>query len=185
MNIQSPNARISRWQRLTAALLALSAVLFVIGALLERTSLAGEPHTDEPPAATQVTGTHVETGNEAAEAPTTTASSAPAPETQSETTLGFNLENPWLVGGFALASLVLAAALLRFGWPALLLAIVVGAGAALFDVQEVLTQLGRGQLPLAGLAALVAVTHLAVAVLASLAWANGRSAPTGRLGETH
>ena len=38
--------------------------------------------------------------------------------------------------GIALASLALAAALLRFGWPALLLAFLFGAGAAVLDLQK-------------------------------------------------
>ena len=180
MRAISPTGAIAPWQRLTAALLVLSAVLFVLGAALERAGSAGETHTDELPLATQAASTPVENGNENSEAPPQATGSAPAPEAAAETALGFNLENPWLVGGFALASLALAAVVWRFGGPALLLAILLGAGAALFDVREVLTQLGRGQLPLAGLAALVAVAHAAVAVLASLAWAR-RAAPANRL----
>ena len=183
MTAMSPPGATSNWQRLTATLLVISAVLFVIGIVLERAGPAGETHTDELPVATQVTGTHVETGTESGEAQPQATTSAPAPETQRETALGLNLENPWLVGGFALASLALAAALLRFGWPALLLAILFGASAALFDLQEVLTQLGRGHGLLAGVAGLVAVAHVAVVALAGVAWARLRAAPTGRLAQ--
>jgi hypothetical protein len=176
MTAITQRGRTSNLQRLTAALLALSAVLFVVGIVLERAGPAGDVHTEAPPSATQTTSTHVENGNEAGETQIQPTGSAPSPEPQGETTLGFNLENPWLVGAFALASLALAAALLRFSWPALLLAFLFGAGAAMLDLQEVLTQLGRGNSLVAGVAGLVAVAHVAVAVLAILAWAGLRAA---------
>ena len=171
----------SSLQRVTAALLVISAVLFVIGIGLEHASLAGDIHTEAPPVATQVTGTPVENGNESGEVHPQATGSAPTSEAQGETTLGFNLENPWLVAGFALVSLVLAAGVLRFGWPALLLTFIFGAGTAVLDVQVVLTQLGRGSSLIAGVAVLVAVTHVAVAVLAILTWASLRATPTSPL----
>jgi hypothetical protein len=174
-------ARTSSLQRVTAALLVISAVLFVIGVALERAGPAADIHTEVPPVATQVTGTTVENGNEGGEAHPQATNSAPVTETQGETTLGFNLENPWLVAAFALVSLVLAAAVLRFGWPALLLAVLFGAGTAVLDLQEVLTQLGRSNSLIAGVAVLVAVTHVAVAVLAILAWSGLRATPTSPL----
>ena len=176
MTAITQRGKTSNLQRLMAALLALSAVLFVVGILLERAGPAGDVHTEAPPVATLAAGAHVENGNEAGETQIQPTGSAPNPEPQGETTLGFNLENPWLVSAFALASLALAAALLRFGWPALLLAFLFGAGAAVLDLQEMLTQLGRGNSLVAGVAGLVAVAHLAVAVLAILAWAGLRAA---------
>ena len=164
-------------QRLTAALLVISAVLFVIGIALERASPAGDVHGEAPPVATQGTATHVENGNESEETQPQATGSAPRSEAQSETTLGFNLENPWLVSAFALVSLALAAAVLRLSWPALVLAALFGAGAAVLDIQEVLTQLGRSNSLVAGVAVLVAVAHVAVAVVAVIAWAGLRAAP--------
>ena len=170
--------RTSNLQRLTAALLIISAVLFVIGIALERASPAGDVHTDAPPVATQGTATHVENGNESGETQPQATGSAPSSEAQTETTLGFNLENPWLVGAFALVSLALAAAVLRMGWPVLMLAFLFGAGTAVLDTQEVLTQLGRGNTLVAVVAVLVAVAHVAVAVMAVVAWAGLRAMPT-------
>ncbi len=179
MNANSQRAGPSNLQRLMAALLVISAVLFVIGIALERASPVGDIHTEAPPVATKVTSTSVENGNESGEVHPQATSNTPSSEAQAETTLGFNLENPWLVGAFALASLALAAALLRFGWPALLLALLFGAGTAVLDLQEVLTQLGRSNTLVAGVAVLVAVAHVAVAVLAVVAWASLRAAPIG------
>jgi len=174
----------SNLQRLTAALLVISAVLFVIGIALERASPAGDIHTEAPPVATQVTGTSVGNGNESGEVHPQATGSAPSPEVQGETTLGFNLENPWLVAAFALASLVMAAAVLRFSWPALLLTFIFGAGTAVLDLQEVLTQLGRSNSLIAGVAVLVALAHVAVAVLAILAWSGLRAVPTDPLAQS-
>ena len=182
MNAITSRAGTSSLQRLMAALLVVSAVVFVIGILLERSGPAAEVQTLAPPLATLVTGSPAENGNESAEANPQATGSAPQPEIQGETSFGLNLENPWLVAAFALASVALAAALLRFGWPALLLAFLLGAGAAVLDLQEVLTQLGRGNLLVAGLAGLVAAAHLAVAFLAIVAWARLRAAPAGPLG---
>jgi hypothetical protein len=54
-----------------------------------------------------------------------------------------------------MASLALAAAVLRFGWPALLLEFLFGAGPSMRDLQEVLTQFNRGNLLVANVAGLV------------------------------
>jgi hypothetical protein len=67
----------SNLQRPTAALLAISAVLFVAGIVLERAGPCGDIHTDEPPVATQAMGTHVEGGNESAETQPQATGSAP------------------------------------------------------------------------------------------------------------
>jgi hypothetical protein len=157
--------------------------LFVIGIALERAGPSGDVHTSAPPAATAAAATPAETGNESAETHPQATGSAPATGAQGEAAFGYNLENPWLVGAFALVSLALAAALLRFGWPALLLAFVFGAGAAVLDLREVLTQLGRGNLLVASVAGLVAAAHVAVAVLAIVAWARLRAAPAGPLAQ--
>src|SRR5438045_3911886 len=76
----------SSLQRLMAALLVISAVLFVIGIALERAGPGDEDHSEAPPRATQVTGTAVESGNESQEAQPQATSGAPNPETQGETT---------------------------------------------------------------------------------------------------
>ena len=96
MSAITRRAKTSNLQRLTAALLVVSAVLFVIGIVFERAGPAGDVHTEAPPVATQVTGTPVENGNESGEAHPQATGSAPSPEAQGEATFGFNLENPWL-----------------------------------------------------------------------------------------
>jgi hypothetical protein len=126
----------------------------------------------------------VEGENESAETHPQATGSAPGPTAQGDVTFGFNLENPWLVGAFALGSLVLAAVVLRFGWPALLVAFLFGAGTTLLDLQEVLTQFGRSNLQIADVAVLVTAAHVAVAIAAVIAWAGLRAAPTGPLTES-
>ena len=89
-----------------------------------------------------------------------------APE--QETVFGLPLENPWLVAAFVLGWLVLAAALIRFGritLPVILLVVVV---AMVLDVGEVVRQIGEAKSLVAAFAVLVAVAHLALAVLALL-----------------
>lgn len=89
---------------------------------------------------------------------------------QSETLFGLNLENPWIVWGFVGVSLLLAVAVLRFGKPALLLAILLAGAAALLDGREVIFQFGRANTLIASLALLTALTHAAAAILAFMAW---------------
>ncbi len=144
--------------RLTAAFLVLSTLLFVSGIWLEQ---AGE------------TGETAEGANEAGEGQAETDGQHDAGESeqeQSETFLGINFENPLSVWGFAGVSLLLAAAVLRFGRPALLLTLLVTSAATLLDVREVLVQLGRANALIASLAVFVALTHGVAAVLALMAW---------------
>ncbi|MDX8458155.1 hypothetical protein [Mesorhizobium humile] len=174
-----------RW---TAAMLAISALLFAAAVLME-----GGEHREPASIAAQKEGAEAqEQGghDEAAEGPTEEQArkSAEAGETGShaeagepdghteETILGINLENPWLVWGFVGVSILLAAAVSRFGSiarlgnAALLLAILLAGVAAILDGREVFLQLARGNASVSGLAGLTALAHAAVVILAVLAW---------------
>lgn len=83
---------------------------------------------------------------------------------------GINLENPWIVWGYVAASLLVALAVLRLATPALVAAIGLAGIAAVLDGKEVLLQMANANTGVATLAALTALVHVAVVVLAVLAW---------------
>lgn len=159
-----------RW---TSAMLAISALLFATAVLME-----GSGHREpasmaahDKAAGAQEQGGH----DEAAESSAAKqgAESAEVGETGShaeQTILGINLETPWLVWGFVGVSIMLAAAVLRFGKATLLLAILLAGAAAILDGREVFLQLARANASVASLAALTALSHAAVVILAVLAW---------------
>jgi hypothetical protein len=164
--------------RLTAAMLAISAVLFALAVFMEqggesgdmsragaRTG-AGEVRQEGVPA----DGAGAEAGESGERAEAAHVETGEGGEHAEETILGVDLEAPWLVWGFVAVSLVLAVAVLRPGRPALLLTILLAGAAALLDAREALSQLGRPDLPIAGLASLVALAHAAAAILAAMAW---------------
>jgi hypothetical protein len=159
-----------RW---TSAMLAISAILFASAVLMERSGHQ-EPASmaaHDEAAGAQEPGGH----DEAAESSTAKqgGDSAGVGETGShaeQTILGINLETPWLVWGFVSVSIVLAAALLKLGKATLLLAILLAGAAAILDGREVFQQLARANAGVASLAALTALTHAAVVILAVLAW---------------
>ena len=94
-----------------------------------------------------------------------------------ETILGVNLENPWLLWGFVAASLILAAAVLPLWQPVFLLAIALVGVATVLDVREIFFQIDRANAPVAILALVVALTHIAAGVAAAAAWRALRAAP--------
>ncbi|QND64621.1 hypothetical protein HB777_12405 [Mesorhizobium loti] len=108
------------------------------------------------------TGSHIEAGETGSHA--------------EQTILGINLESSWLTWGFVGVSILLAAAVMRFGAVAplgnatLLLAILLAGVAAILDGREVFLQLARFNASVAGLASLTALAHAAVVILAVLAW---------------
>ena len=81
-----------------------------------------------------------------------------------------------MLSAFVLISLLLAAALLRFGPRLLPLVILVAGAATLLDIRELLVQVGRANTVIGVLAGAVALTHAAAAVLALLVWRAYRTA---------
>ncbi|MGX5829931.1 hypothetical protein [Mesorhizobium sp. 43Arga] len=186
-----------RW---TAAMLAISALLFAAAVLME-----GSEHWEfariaahDQAAESQEQGGQdeagegraIKQGGDSAEVGET-GSHAEAGETASHAEpriLGNNLENPWVVWGFVGVSIVLAAVVLRlgavvpFGNVTLLLAILLAGVAAILDGREVFLQLARANPSVASLAALTALAHAAVVILAALAWqaASNAGPVTGR-----
>ena len=177
--------------RVTAALLLiLATIVFVIGAMAER-STAGEVTETRPSAA--VTGPSNEQAEEASEEGTegheqgeeaegagedahvdeATEPHSEATET-SETIFGINPESTAAVTAAMVISLLLAAALYYWGTSATL--IVTGVFALLFavlDLREVAHQQSEGRSSLVILALLAAVLHAGAAVVAGLALTRG------------
>jgi len=168
---------LARW---TAALLAISTVFFALAVLMERSgesreaSAAGEQLENREAAAPNEAGESGEE-NEQAEGSHAEGAGTEAGGEESETILGINLENPWIVWGFVGISLLLAVAVLRFGQPAFLLTILLAGAAALLDAREVFFQFGRANMLIAVLAFLTALAHAAAAILALKAWSALRT----------
>ena len=183
----------SRSRIIIAALLVASAVVFAIGVSVERSQ--GESHSDAP-ATSQLLGkaTLAPEGSAAREAaekkPSTTAAKAvatSAPEgsaareaaegrgesatASGETTeklFGIETESTGLVIAVVVLSLMLAAGLLVIRSPLILVgAAAVVLGATAFDIRELAHQIDESRNGVAVLAALTAVSHLAVAAVAA------------------
>ncbi|MEP6774703.1 MAG: hypothetical protein ABJA50_03830 [Chloroflexota bacterium] len=90
-------------------------------------------------------------------------------ESNSETVLGINLENPWIVAAFAVGWLVLLIALFLLGRIARILILVAASASVIFDIAEIAHQIGRSNTLVATIAVLVAAAHLALALLAVMA----------------
>ena len=150
-----------RW---TAAWLAVSTLFFGLAVIVER---SGKAH--EAP----VTSEHVESGE--ANSSGVAQEGNPQPEsahteTTNEMVLGINLENPWIVWGFVGVSLLMIVAILRLGKMALLLTIALAGVAAVLDAREAIFQFAGSNVSVASLAIIVALTHVAAAILAFMAW---------------
>jgi peptidoglycan/LPS O-acetylase OafA/YrhL len=163
---------LARW---TAALLAISALFFALAVVMERSGESRE--TSAPGAQLEAGEAGAPTGaggsaegKALAETPQLEATEGGKGIQPAEEIFGVNLESPWLVWGFVGVSLVLAVAVLRFGKPALVVAIVLAGAAALLDTREVFFQFGRANLPIAGIALLIALAHATAAILALMAW---------------
>jgi|GEM_PF-3464553 len=170
-----------RWLTTVISLIVISSALLVAGIALERNAEINEATPVPTGAAAKAAATPATNAGEgagenaeqhAAEAsgqkvgaalPATGAK--PATDLHQESIFGFNLENPWVVGGNVVVWLVLAALLARLGCPLLPVVTAVALLAAALDVREIVAKLGAGQTGLALLALVVTLGHLAVAIL--------------------
>ena len=165
-----------------AGLLVITAALFALGIYLER-----GVSTPPGPAATQPEpSAHVEgSGGEAGEAAPTAAPAETGETTAEHATeswpLGIDLEAPLLVGGAIAVSLALAFAVLRSTGPVVPTA-VVGFSIlfALLDLIELSHQLGASRTGLAALAVLLAVLHVAAALIAARLVMSDRRTATAK-----
>lgn len=173
---------------LMASLMIVSTALFIIGVMIERNegegrevSAAHSETQDESPAEKKGEAQAEENGEAQSEEISEAreeageASSAEADELRSETLFGIELESPWLVGAVAVGSLALAAALLRFGQPVLIVVIPVAVVMTILDMMEVFRQMGEANMRIATLAVVVGLTHAAIAILAILALREWRT----------
>ena len=153
---------------LIAGLLAISAALFVVGIAVERTGENPGVSAVQPNAASAkpVDSDGVEGQSGSGEGHVDTPTTSQTTPVQNESFLGIDLENPWLVGAAVLGSLVLMAALWRFGYRVLPIIVLFAVATALFDVSEVLRQLQRNNIPVLLLAGVVLTAHVAVAIVA-------------------
>jgi hypothetical protein len=179
--------------RVTAALLlVLATIVFVIGAMVER-SMAGEASEARPAEAvitsnSELAGEASEEGTEGHEEGEAAegaqeeahADEAAEPHTEAnETILGINPESTAAVTAAVVISLLLAAALYFWGTSATL--IVAGVFALLFaalDLREVAHQLSEDRTSLVVIALLAAALHAGAAVVAGLALTR-RGVPAG------
>lgn len=145
-----------------AALLATAAALFIVGVTIERAQ--GEPHAHEQGHAT-VDSHHAGSGEEGQEAETT----EPTAHTDDEPRiLGINAESTPLLVLATVASLLLAAAVLRRPRTRLLVLVAIAMIAfAVLDIREVAHQLADDRTAIAILAATIATLHLVAAALAA------------------
>jgi len=163
-----------------ALLLAGSAILFFVGISLERGATASTAPAVVEPSTEPVSSAPVEgEGGEAAEAGHSPAAAEPgatsgesAGETSSDHAaetwpLGLDLEAPVLVGGVILVSLILAVAVMVTTSPIVPMAIVGFAVLfGLFDLLEVVHQVGRGQVGLVAIALVLLAAHAAAGLVA-------------------
>lgn len=172
-----------RW---VAGLLIASALLFAVAIVVEggaerhEVSLASLAVSVETAQAATPAPGEGEVGHvEAAEHAETSASLAVPLEAAThdesneharELLFGLDPENPVLVWGFVVVSLLLAPAVLLLGPRALLVAIGLAGVAAILDGREVLLQMGRANPVVASLAGITTTLHLAVVVAAFIAW---------------
>jgi hypothetical protein len=154
-------------------LIAVSIVLFLIGVAVER---QGETHEQPAPQVTASAGGEgqTETGGE----PGHTEANQPAAQTGEqaypEAILGINPDNPWLVAGVVLGSIILAAAALRFGYRVLVVIALAFIIMAAFDVREAVIQILRSNNGIAAIAGMVVLSRVAVAVVSFIAWNDHR-----------
>lgn len=181
-----------RW---TAAMLAISALLFATAVVMEgsghRDPASMVAHDQAPEAQEQgghdeaAESSNAKQGGGSAETGET-GGHIEGDETAShaeQMILGINLETPWVVWGFVGVSIMLAAAVLSLGKATLLLAILLAGAAAILDGREVFLQLARANAGVASLAALTALAHAAVVILAVLAWQAASTTPARQQGE--
>jgi len=175
MTIFSSQSHSSTLVRLVAILLVASTVFFALTVWMEKTSESSElPAVSENLEGGEDAGTPNEASetykeNEQTEGSHTELSESAENGEQAETVIGINLENSWLVWGFVLVSLILSAGVFYFGRAALLLVVLLAGVAAFLDSREVISQFGRANMSLAGMAAATAFLHASASILALVA----------------
>lgn len=161
---------------LIVGLIMLSSGFFVTGVLIEHAG--GLPAAAVRPTAGQPAGT-TQDPDGGHESPGSSPSSLRVQaEPKRETVFGLDLENPLFVAAFVLGWLVLAGALIRFGRITLPIILLVAISALIFDVGEVTRQMSEAKSLVAAFAVLVAVAHLALAVLVLLVLTRRPRRPT-------
>ncbi len=158
------------WTRWTAVLLVISALLFAAAVFAEgtRREAVEVAHSEATePAEPNDEVAEAEGHGEAGEAEVAN------DEAAEESLFGIDLENPAIMWGFVILSLAVAAVVFANVRPALSVAAALGIVAALLDGREVLTQLAEKNAGVAALAGATAIAHVAVAVVAVLAWRAG------------
>jgi hypothetical protein len=146
---------------LLALLLIVSAGVFTVGVVVERSTIS---HTAAAETSTGATSTG-EQGSRHTDEHGATSST----ETSSETFLGVDTESTGLVATAIAISLVLAAAVWFWSPPAALaLALLFALGAGLFDVREIVHQAQESRGTLVALATVTALLHGAALLVAGL-----------------
>jgi hypothetical protein len=172
---------------LLAGLMLLSTLLFVAGIALERSSSgSSDTHTSVSQLApTVAVGAAAPEGSAAREAQEGQPAAAPAAPGSAEGTaaheageqnqvFGIDVESPWVIASVVLLTVLLIAALFLFGYRVLPLVFIVALVATIFDVREVVYQLGQARYAIAFLAIGVALSRLATVVVSGRAWRAGR-----------
>src|SRR5262249_22659906 len=119
------------------------------------------------------TGEHHKTGESSGESGEAVTSETTL-DAADATVLGINLENPWLVGATSLIWVLLAGAILRFGYRVLPLIMVGAVVMVVFDIIEIITQINKANTTIAIFATAVAITHIGVGILSLLALRQSR-----------
>jgi hypothetical protein len=171
---------------LLAGLMVLSTVLFLVGVSLERSAAAnGDTHASAPQAApTAVSAAEAPEGSEEREAQEHQQAAAASQESAEGTeaheqaeqngAFGLDLESPAVLAGVVLGTLLLIAGLFVFGGRVLPLVVLVALVATVFDVREVVFQLGQAHFAIAALAVGIVISRLTTALIAWRGWREGR-----------
>lgn len=158
---------------LMVGLIVVGTALFVTGVLIEH-SVSGTPApVSTALGQTSSTSQDADGGHESTGSTQKSSTVQTHEGQQHETVFGLDLENPWFVTAFVLVWLVFIAALIRFGRIALPGVLLVAVVATVLDAGEVMRQVGEAKSLVATIAVLVAVTHVALAVLALLVLVQG------------
>jgi Flp pilus assembly protein TadB len=162
-----------RLRRILAILILVSAVLFAIGAAIERNNHNSETKQHAAASGESSGETHTESGGEGGS--TETHAATETHKESSEKIFGINPEAKGLVAAAVAAGVVLAVAV-WFTNAALILvgAIAFGLVFAVFDVRELIHQVNESRAGLVVIAAVLAVIHLAVAVAAGAVLSSRR-----------
>jgi hypothetical protein len=165
-------AVVRRGLLLIVGLMAVSTVLFVVGVAVERRGEATEGTAAHQELSSEPQAGEVGEGGEEQGAHQKEASSheegAGAGEHREESIFGVNPDATWVVIAVVLGWTVLAAGLLLLGPRVLIIVALAAAVAAVLDLMEVMRQLALANGTVAILAILVALSHVAIGVLAVL-----------------